>query len=120
MEKVPTICPYCGCGCGLYLHVDKGIICGVSPSRNHPVSKGSLCVKGWNCYEFIQHPDRLTKPLIRITSKKRQGVGVRGQGLKNNSSLVTLYSSLFREASWDEALSYIAKKLTKIKNTSGS
>ena len=120
MEKVPTICPYCGCGCGLYLHVDKGIICGVSPSRNHPVSKGSLCVKGWNCYEFIQHPDRLTKPLIRIAPKKRQGSGVRGQGLKNNSSLVTHNSSLFREASWDEALSYIAKKLTKIKNTSGS
>jgi formate dehydrogenase alpha subunit len=94
MDKVPTICPYCGCGCGLYLHVDKGTIVGVSPSRNHPVNRGSLCVKGWNCYEFVQHPDRLKYPLIR----------------KNGS---------FKRASWDEALNYITKRLTEIKKASG-
>ncbi len=94
MEKISTICPYCGCGCGLYLHVEKGVLKGVSPSRNHPVNTGSLCVKGWNCFEFVQHPDRLKYPLIR----------------KNGS---------FRKASWDEALDYIAKRLIKIRDTSG-
>src|SRR3989338_2592273 len=122
MDKVPTICPYCGCGCVLYLHVDKGIICGVSPSRNHPVNKGRLCVKGWNCYEFIQHPDRLTKPLIRIAPKEKAEVGkIRIWEDKNSSTSqrLNLLTSQFREASLDEALDYIAKKLTKIKNTSG-
>ena len=67
---------------------------GVSPSRNHPVNRGSLCVKGWNCYEFVQHPDRLKHPLIR----------------KNGA---------LKKASWDEALDYIAAGLTRIKKTSG-
>jgi formate dehydrogenase alpha subunit len=94
MNKILTTCPYCGCGCGVYLHVNKGMITGVSPSRNHPVSRGSLCVKGWNCHEFVQHPDRLKYPLIR----------------KNGS---------LRRVAWDEALGYVAQRLTRIKKTSG-
>ncbi|MBU1851676.1 MAG: hypothetical protein KJ995_04655, partial [Candidatus Omnitrophica bacterium] len=47
MRKVLTTCIYCGCGCGLYLTEDKGLVTGAYPSVNHPVSKGSLCVKGW-------------------------------------------------------------------------
>jgi formate dehydrogenase alpha subunit len=95
MDKFSTICPYCGCGCGLYLHAEKGNIVGVSPVRNHPVNNGSLCVKGWNCFEFIQHPDRLKYPLI-----KEKGS--------------------FRRASWDEALRLIATRLSEIKKSSGS
>ena len=94
MEKRLTICPYCGCGCGLYLHVENGVITGASPSRYHPVNKGSLCVKGWNSFEFVQHPDRLKYPLI-----KREGV--------------------FQKASWEEALDLIAGKLSEIKNVFG-
>ena len=94
MEKRLTICPYCGCGCGLYLHVENGVIIGASPSRHHPVNKGSLCVKGWNSFEFVQHPDRLKYPLI-----KREGV--------------------FQKASWEEALDLIAGKLSEIKNAFG-
>jgi len=63
MKKIYTICPYCGCGCGLYLHVSDGRVVGVSPSRDHPVNGGALCVKGWNAHEFIHHPDRLAYPL---------------------------------------------------------
>ncbi len=94
MEKVSTICPYCGCGCGLYLHVEKDSITGVSPSRNHPVNKGSLCVKGWNSFEFIQHPDRLKYPLI-----KKEGV--------------------FQKASWEEALDIIAGRLNELRDKFG-
>jgi formate dehydrogenase alpha subunit len=89
MLKVLTVCPYCGCGCGLYLHVEEGRIIGVSPSRNHPVNRGTLCIKGWNCYEFIQHPDRLRTPLIR----------------KNGT---------LKEATWEEALEYTARRLQEI------
>jgi formate dehydrogenase alpha subunit len=78
----------------LYLHEDKGILVGVSPVKNHPVNKGSLCVKGWNCYEFVHHPDRLKYPLIKE-------------------------SGSFRQASWDEALHLVATRLSEIKKSSG-
>ncbi len=94
MQKVSTICPYCGCGCGLFLHVENDIITGVSPVRNHPVNRGTLCVKGWNCHEFVQHPDRLAAPLIRSGSS-------------------------FRRASWDDALDLIASRLIEIKKKNG-
>lgn len=95
MYKVSTICPYCGCGCGLYLHIDRGNIIGVSPHRHHPVNKGSLCVKGWNCFEFIQHPERLKYPLVKEDGK-------------------------FRRASWKEAIGIVAKRLAEIKNAHGA
>ncbi len=94
MEKVSTICPYCGCGCGLYLHVENKSITGVSPNRMHPVNKGTLCVKGWNCHEFVQHPDRLQYPLVKD-------------------------GSVFRRASWEDALDAAAAKLIEIKDKYG-
>ena len=94
MDKVSTTCPWCGCGCGLYLHVQNNVITGVSPNRNHPVNHGTLCVKGWNCHEFVHHPDRLQFPLLRE-------------------------GSAFRRASWEEALGVIADRLTKTKSTYG-
>jgi formate dehydrogenase alpha subunit len=94
MEKISTTCPWCGCGCGLYLHVENNLITGVSPNRNHPVNHGTLCVKGWNCHEFVQHPDRLTTPLVK-----------RG--------------AAFRRATWDEALTVTATRLSEIKKQYG-
>jgi formate dehydrogenase alpha subunit len=94
MNKIMTVCPYCGCGCGLYLHVKNGRITGTSPSRTHPVNRGSLCVKGWNAHEFATHPDRLKYPLIR-----------EGKGL--------------RKATWDEALNLVAARLGEIRTKHG-
>jgi len=62
---VRTICPYCGTGCGLILRVREGTVVDVHPDRDHPVSRGHLCVKGWYAHEFVHHPDRLTTPLVR-------------------------------------------------------
>jgi formate dehydrogenase alpha subunit len=94
MEKISTTCPWCGCGCGLYLHVENNLITGVSPSRNHPVNHGTLCVKGWNCHEFVHHPDRLTVPLVKD-------------------------GAAFRRASWEEALGRTAARLSEIKQQYG-
>lgn len=94
MDKILTICPFCGCGCGLYLHVESEKITGVSPSRSHPVNKGSLCVKGWNAHEFVSHPDRLRFPLI-----------------KQNGGL--------RKAAWDDALNLTAARLSEIREKHG-
>ena len=94
MDDVMTVCCYCGCGCGLYLHVEDGRVVGPMPSRNHPVSRGNLCAKGWQAHEFIHHPDRLTTPLVR-----RKGELV--------------------PASWDEALDLTAERLQAIGRESG-
>ncbi len=94
MKTILTVCPYCGCGCGLYLHVEEGQIRGTSPSRIHPVNRGSLCVKGWNAHEFVTHPDRLKYPMIREGGR-------------------------LRRAGWDEALDLAARKLTQIKISHG-
>ena len=93
-SKKLTTCIYCGCGCGLYLVEDNGTITGAYPSVQHPVSNGALCVKGWNCYEFVNRMDRLTDPLI-----KEKGS--------------------FRTATWEEAIRLIAQKFEEIKKQSG-
>jgi len=85
MPRVLTTCIYCGCGCGLYLVSDGKRLTGAYPSRNHPVSRGSLCVKGWNSYEFSNDLNRLEVPLIKKGGK-------------------------FIRAGWDEALGLIAEK----------
>lgn len=86
IKYVPTICPYCGVGCGLNLVVKDGKLVGVEPWKRSPVNEGRLCMKGLTCYEFVHDNDRLTTPLIR-----------------KDGELV--------EASWDEALDLIASKL---------
>lgn len=86
MREVESICPYCGVGCGMYLGVRDGRIVSVRGSRENPVSKGRLCVKGrFGISEFVHHPERLSSPLI-----KRNGE--------------------FVEATWDEALDLVASK----------
>jgi len=93
-KTVLTTCPYCGCGCGLLLEVLNGRVIGTLPSKTSPVNEGKLCVKGWMVHEFIHHPNRLTKPLMK-----------KGGELK--------------EASWDEALDFSAKQLKEIKERYG-
>ena len=95
MPKVLTTCVYCGCGCSLYLDVEKDKVVGVTPSLNHPVSRGRLCVKGFNAHEFIHSDKRLKKPLVKKNGK-------------------------FRETTWDNALAIVAKKLKEIKRKHGS
>jgi predicted molibdopterin-dependent oxidoreductase YjgC len=93
-QNILTTCIYCGCGCGIYFEVLDGEIVGVIPAKEHPISQGRLCIKGWNAASFVYHPDRLKTPLIR-----------RGDG--------------FEEATWDEALSLVAERLGTVKAESG-
>jgi predicted molibdopterin-dependent oxidoreductase YjgC len=64
-KAVLTTCPFCSCGCGLYLHADQGVLAGVAPSEHHPVSQGRLCARGWAAHEAPAWGERLTQPLIR-------------------------------------------------------
>jgi len=93
-RNVLTTCIYCGSGCGLNIQVLDGEIVGILPDKEHPISRGSLCIKGWNAASFVTHPDRLKAPLIR-----------RGDD--------------FQEVTWDEALTLVAEKLAAIRDQSG-
>jgi len=64
-DFIKTICPYCGVGCGLVLKVEDGKVVGTYPDREHPVSRGTLCIKGWSAHEFIHHRERLRTPLVK-------------------------------------------------------
>jgi formate dehydrogenase major subunit/formate dehydrogenase alpha subunit len=78
-----------------YLVSDNGRLVGVEPSATHPVSRGGLCVKGWNAYAFVHHPDRLTTPLVR-----RDGV--------------------LQPASWDEALNLVVERVRALQEKHGA
>jgi len=64
---VRSVCPYCGVGCQVDLHVAGGTVVRVtSPDIELDTpNQGSTCVKGRFGYDFPQHRDRLTQPLIR-------------------------------------------------------
>lgn len=94
LKYVPTTCPYCGCGCEMLLESADGKLIGTIPSKTNPMNQGKLCIKGWNAHEFVQHPNRLTSPMIR-----------------RNGQL--------EECSWDEALDFAASRLREIKDNDG-
>jgi predicted molibdopterin-dependent oxidoreductase YjgC len=91
---VRTVCPYCGVGCKMDLHIKDNLIYRVRAPFDAAPNYGKLCVKGRFGHDFLWHPDRLTTPLIR-----------RHRTLE--------------PASWDEALTLIAERLGRIKAQSG-
>ena len=97
LAKTRTTCAYCGVGCQIDLYTKDNKIVKVMGNREYgPPNEGSLCVKGRFGMDFISHPDRLTKPLIR----RRKGED-------------------FQEAAWDEAYAFIAERLAAVKKEYG-
>ena len=90
IKYVSTTCPYCGTGCGFNLVVRNGKVFDVAHWQRAPVNGGKLCPKGRYAHEFINSPDRLTKPLIKKDGK-------------------------FVEATWDEAYDLIAERFGSYK-----
>jgi len=102
-KKTETICPYCGCGCKIILETKDNVIVNVS-SIIDSFNNGCLCVKGRFGFDFVNHPDRLKTPLIR----------------KEHRAQNTEHRMEFVEVSWDEALEFIAKRLSEIKEKYGA
>jgi len=94
MQEIATSCTYCGCGCGLLVQVGGGQVIGTAPRRNHPVSRGKLCLRGWNAHEIVISPQRIRSPLIR-----------RGDALALSG--------------WDEAIGEAGRRLMQIRDKSG-
>lgn len=103
VREIDTVCTFCGTGCNITLHVRRNEVVRVT-SKEDTWNEGWLCVKGRFGYRFINSPDRLTKPLIRIKGKDSSEIDPR---------------SNFREATWEEALDLIASRLKEIKEKSG-
>ncbi len=88
-RRVITTCPYCGVGCQLLLSVKDGKIVYSEAAPGMSPNNGQLCVKGkYGIQEFVHHPERLARPLIR-----------------KGGRLV--------ESTWDEALSLVASRLSQ-------
>ena len=107
-KTVPSVCPYCGVGCLLNFNVKDGRIQTVE-GRDGPSNHGRLCVKGRYGFDYAQHPDRLTRPLIR-----RDGVA-KTPDLVSKDEL----DKYFREATWEEALDRAAGGLKEIRDREG-
>ena len=108
-RSVDTLCPYCGVGCQTTVHVKDNKIVAVD-GRDGPANNSRLCVKGRFGFDYIHHPDRLTKPLIR-----RDGVAKDPHMQIRREDV----SKIFREATWEEALSLAAGGLKTIHGRDG-
>ena len=108
-REVASLCPYCGVGCQLTWHVKDGKLLKVE-GRDGPANRNRLCVKGRFGFDYISHPDRLTRPLIRRPDAGKDAPLQSGpDGLP----------ALFREASWEEALDFAASGLARIRDRDG-
>ncbi|HWH92589.1 MAG TPA: molybdopterin-dependent oxidoreductase [Baekduia sp.] len=87
----PTLCPYCGTGCGLSVEVDAGRVRSVAGDPRHPVNRGRTCRKPLELGSAVHAPDRPTAPLVRASRDLP-----------------------FAVESWDEALGHVASRLQTI------
>ena len=104
-KTVDSVCPFCGVGCLLTYHVAENKIQFVT-GKEGPANQYRLCVKGRYGFDYAHHPHRLTKPLIR-----KQGIAKSADFVVDPGN----WSSVFREASWEEALELAACGLAKIR-----
>ena len=93
IRKTKTVCTYCGVGCSFDVWSKDRHILKIAPEHG-PANGISTCIKGKFGWDFVNSPDRLTKPLIREGDS-------------------------FREASWEEALSLVARRFSELKEKSG-
>jgi predicted molibdopterin-dependent oxidoreductase YjgC len=94
ISQVRTVCGYCGTGCGLILDVVDNTIVKIRGDKEAPVNKGQTCVKGAFAYQYVHAQKRLKTPMIRKAGK-----------------LV--------KATWEEAYTYMASRLSEIKTDFG-
>jgi assimilatory nitrate reductase catalytic subunit len=87
----PSHCPYCALQCGQWIGRS-----GAVEGREFPTNRGGLCQKGWTAAELLAHPDRLTTPLLRRSR-----------------------SAPLEPVSWDEALTFVARRLAALRAAHG-
>ena len=135
LDAVDTVCPYCGVGCALTYYVDREHnAISFAEGREQPGSHGRLCVKGRYGWDYAASPQRLTTPLIRreasypkgalsadVSGEMTGGAPQERRRRRKPGGLVDYAEVLphFREATWDEALDLVARRLTEIHAVGG-
>ena len=144
VEKVRTTCSYCGVGCNFDLNVRNNEIVRVTAAADAPVNGLSLCVKGHYGYDYVHHPDRLTRPLVRAKwlddaalhenlergaweavseAEKRRSMLTWQRHHSDQSEIRNPKSEIspdtFIRTDWDTALDVVAHKFTKTKKQYG-
>ncbi len=107
-RQVESLCPYCGVGCLVTYHLRHGQIRAVT-GRDGATNRSRLCVKGRFGFDYIRHPDRLRRPLIRREDAPKT------EALVDPADM----DRYFREASWEEALDRAAEGFRTIRETHG-
>ncbi len=96
MKRADTTCGYCGDGCSLILETRGNKVIEVMSSHGNGRNNGDLCARGFFGYQYVNHEDRLTTPLVRQADGKLHPV------------------------TWDEALPLLAERLTQLKLEHGA
>lgn len=100
MDKVTTVCPYCGCGCKIELKIDQGKIISASGAQG-VTNEGELCLKGYFGWEFLNNTRLLTPRLQQPAIRRKRG-------------------GPFEAVSWEEAIAFASSRLKKIKARHGA
>ncbi len=108
-REVESVCPYCGVGCQIKFKIKDDKIKYVE-GIDGPANENRLCVKGRFGFDYIHHPHRLTKPLIRREDAPAKGLNVDPGNLMTH----------FREATWDEALDAAAGGMARLREEKGT
>ncbi len=144
LDAVDSVCPYCGVGCALTYYVDRERnAISFAEGRPQPGSQSRLCVKGRYGWDYAASPQRLTVPLIRRDESYPKGplsADVRGdmtndrgrggsgggrsekKGRRRKPGGLVDYDEVmphFREATWEEALDLVARRLLEIHASGG-
>ncbi len=106
-QVVRSTCPFCGVGCQVLLNVKDDHVFRIDAPFEAAPNFGRLCVKGRFGTDFIHHPNRLTRPLIR---RKLPQPGQRTPAQSPAD---------WREATWDEALSLVVTRLLQLRRQYG-
>ncbi len=93
IKRTKTVCTYCGVGCSFDVWTKDRHILKVEPAHG-PANGVSTCIKGKFGWDYVNSPDRLTMPLIREGDS-------------------------FKQASWEEALTLVARRFSEIKAATG-
>ncbi len=95
-RSVETTCAYCGVGCSFHVELKGADVVRMTPNREGKANRGHACVKGRFAWGYTNHPDRITKPMIRAR-----------------------ITDPWREVSWEEAFAHTAAEFKRIQATYG-
>lgn len=95
IKPVPSICPYCGCGCGIVVYTAMGKVINTEGDPDNPINQGSTCAKGSSVYQIYDNARRMRKPLYRAP-----------------------YSDHWEEKDWDWVFDRITEKVKSTRDAS--